>query len=257
VKFVRYQGNSGPQYGVVEDDGTVRELSGCPFGDYSIGASAGTIDQLSLLAPVDPPRVIGVGSNYIAHIEEMGLPTPPFPMLFLLPPTTVIGPGDSIVYPREGERVEFEGELVIVIGKPARRVSEAEALDYVLGYTIGNDVSERVIQFAEMKMGAIMIGKSFDTFKPLGPIIATDIDPSNVDLTTRVNGEVRQDANTSDLLFPAAKLVSYMSEAMTLLPGDVIYSGTPAGVGQIAPGDTIDIEIQGIGTLSNSVVAED
>jgi 2-keto-4-pentenoate hydratase/2-oxohepta-3-ene-1,7-dioic acid hydratase in catechol pathway len=130
-------------------------------------------------------------------------------------------------------------------------------LDYVLGYTIGNDVSERVIQFAEMKMGAIMIGKSFDTFKPLGPIIATDIDPSNVDLTTRVNGEVRQDANTSDLLFPAAKLVSYMSEAMTLLPGDVIYSGTPAGVGQIAPGDTIDIEIQGIGTLSNSVVAED
>ena len=257
MKFVRYQGSNAPQYGVVEDDGTVRELSGSPFGDYSIGASAGTIDQLSLLAPVDPPRVIGVGSNYIAHIEEMGLPTPPFPMLFLLPPTTVIGPGDSIVYPREGERVEFEGELVIVIGKPARRVSEAEALDYVLGYTIGNDVSERVIQFAEMKMGAIMIGKSFDTFKPLGPIIATDIDPSNVDLTTRVNGEVRQDANTSDLLFPAAKLVSYMSEAMTLLPGDVIYSGTPAGVGQIAPGDTIDIEIQGIGTLSNSVVAED
>ena len=257
MKFVRYQGSGGAQYGVVEDDGTVRDLSGCPFGEYSIGGAAGAIDDLNLLAPVDPPRVIGVGSNYVAHIEEMGLPTPPFPMLFLLPSTTVIGSGDSIVYPRQGERVEFEGELVIVIGKRARRVSESEALDYVLGYTIGNDVSERVIQFAEMKMGAIMIGKSFDTFKPLGPIIATDIDPSNVDLTTRVNGELRQHGNTSDLLFPAAKLVSYMSEAMTLLPGDVIYSGTPAGVGPIAPGDTIDIEIAGIGVLSNSIVAED
>jgi 2-keto-4-pentenoate hydratase/2-oxohepta-3-ene-1,7-dioic acid hydratase in catechol pathway len=219
---------------------------------------------VQLEVPVVPPTFYAAGINYPEHVTwaaHMRGQEPDLPKkadVGYRAVNALVPDGHDIIVPADAtEQLQYEGELVAVIGKTCRNVSEEEALDYVLGYTIGNDVSERVIQFAEMKMGAIMIGKSFDTFKPLGPIIATDIDPSNVDLTTRVNGEVRQDANTSDLLFPAAKLVSYMSEAMTLLPGDVIYSGTPAGVGQIAPGDTIDIEIQGIGTLSNSVVAED
>ena len=256
MKFLRYESSRGPQYGVLEDDGGVRELSGSPFGDFDVGAAAGQLDGLKLLAPVIPPRVIGVGLNCGSHIEEEGEAAPEIPMLFMLPPTTVIGSGEPIVYPRQGEDVEFEGEFVVVVGKEARRVPEDQALEYVLGYTCGNDVSERVIQEAEMKLGCLLVGKGFDTFKPLGPVIATDVDPDNVDLTARVNGELKQKTNTSDLIFSAAKLVSYLSDAMTLQPGDLIYTGTPGGVGAINPGDTVEIELSGIGVLRNTVVAE-
>ena len=153
--------------------------------------------------------------------------------------------------------MEYEAELAAVIGKPARHIPEESALEYVLGYTCGNDVSERVVQFAEMKMGALLVGKGFDTFCPLGPVIATGLDPTNRDVMARLNGELRQNGNTSDLLFSVAKLVSYISESMLLLPGDVIMTGTPSGVGPIAPGDVVEIEISGVGVLRNPVVAED
>ena len=146
--------------------------------------------------------------------------------------------------------------MAVIIGKQTRRVSETEALDYVLGYTCGNDISERVIQFAEMEMGCMLLGKGFDTFCPLGPVIATGLDPTNLDIKTRLNGEVKQDSNTADLLFSVAHLVSYISAVMTLLPGDVIMTGTPSGVGPIAPGDTVELEISGVGVLRNPVVAE-
>ena len=172
------------------------------------------------------------------------------------PSTAVIGPEEPIIYPTQGEEVHYECELAVVIGKPARRVPKSQALDYVLGYTCGNDVSERTIQFAEMKTGCMLIGKGFDTFCPLGPCITTDLDPTNLDLSTRLNGEIRQDANTSDLIFPVADLVAYISEAFTLLPGDVIMTGTPEGIGPMSPGDTVEIEVEGVGTLRNSVVSE-
>ena len=177
-------------------------------------------------------------------------------MLFMKPATAIIAQGEPIVYPAHGKVVHHEAELTAVIGRETRRVSEEAALDYVLGYTCGNDVSERVIQAAEMQMGAMLVGKGIDTFCPLGPVIATGLDPTDIDVRARVNGETKQSSNTSDLLFSVAHLVSYISESVTLLPGDVILTGTPEGVGPIGPGDTVEIELSGVGVLSNPVVAE-
>jgi 2-keto-4-pentenoate hydratase/2-oxohepta-3-ene-1,7-dioic acid hydratase in catechol pathway len=169
----------------------------------------------------------------------------------------VIGPGAPIVYPREGREVHYEAELAVVIGRRARRVPRERALDVVLGYTCANDVSERVIQRAEMDMGALVVGKGFDSFQPLGPWIATGLDPSDLRVQARLNGKTRQDSRTSDLLFDVPALIAYLSAAITLEPGDVIITGTPAGVGAMRPGDVVEIEVEGIGVLRNPVVAED
>ena len=256
MKILRYSADGEIHYGILEEDGTVRRLTGSPFESLDTSDVVTHLDRVSVLAPVEAPRVIGVGLNYSEHARESGQDPPPFPMLFMKPSTGVIGPEEPIVYPHQGKDIHYECELAVVIGKTARRVPDAEALDCVLGYTCGNDVSERVIQAAEMALGCMLIGKGFDTFCPLGPVIATGLDPTHLDVTTRLNGEVRQQANTSDLLFSVAQLISYISEAMTLLPGDVIMTGTPSGVGPFAPGDTIEIEISGIGILRNPVIAE-
>jgi 2-keto-4-pentenoate hydratase/2-oxohepta-3-ene-1,7-dioic acid hydratase in catechol pathway len=250
-------GGAGDSWGLLVDDETIDLLAGSPFEGLQPTGEKRALASVKLLAPIGTgARLIGVGLNYLKHAEESNLPAPEQPMLFHLPSTAIVGPGDDIVYPREAQVVHFEGELGVVIGQPARRVSAANALDYVLGYTIGNDVSERVIQKKEMANGCMLICKGYDTFKPLGPWIATELDPSDLQLTTRVNGDVKQSSSTSDLIFPVAQLIEYMSAAMTLLPGDIIMTGTPSGVGDIQPGDEIVIDIGGIGTLSNSVVAE-
>ena len=256
VKILRYQSDAGAQYGVLEGDATVRQLVGSPFGDYEVGQAVGSLDSLKLLAPVAPSKVIGVGANYKLHIEEGSGSVPEVPMLFTKPPTAVVGPEEPIVYPTGAESVQFEGELVVVMGKTARHVSEEDALDYVLGYTCGNDVSHREVQLAEMAMGVLLLGKGYDSFCPLGPVIATGLDPSNLMLETRLNGERRQQTNTSDLLFSVPHLISFMTRYFTLLPGDVISTGTPSGVGDMGPGDSVEIEIEGIGVLRNHVVAE-
>lgn len=256
MKIVRYEANGTAAYGVLRHDDSIRELIGSPFGEFSVGDEVANLATARVLPPVEPQKIIGVGLNYIKHIQEVGMSKPDFPMLFMKPHTSVIGHRDPIIYPTHGERTEYECELTVVIGRRARRVSEDEALDCVLGYTCGNDVSERTIQFAEMKMGAMLIGKGFDTFCPLGPVIATDLDPSDLRIQTRLNGETRQDDRTSDLLFSVPKLVSYVSEAMTLEPGDCILTGTPSGVGPIKPGDVVEIDIEGVGVLQNPVVAE-
>ncbi len=256
MKLVRYAVEGTVAYGVLEEGGIVRRLAGSPFEPLKADPTIHSVDEVRLLAPVDAPRIIGVGLNYVSHIRECNLSTPALPMLFMKHPSTVIGPGEPIVYPKQGQKVEYEGELAVVIGRHARRVSEDHALEYVLGYTCANDVSERVTQLAEMKMGCLLVGKSYDTFCPLGPIIATGLDPTSLELTTRLNGQVRQRITTSDLLFSAAKLVSYLSQAMNLWPGDVILTGTPSGVGPIQPGDVVEVEISGIGVLCNPVVAE-
>jgi 2-keto-4-pentenoate hydratase/2-oxohepta-3-ene-1,7-dioic acid hydratase in catechol pathway len=177
-------------------------------------------------------------------------------MLFMKPQTALVGPGEAIIYPKKGEDIHYEAELVAVMGRTARRVEEKDALDYVLGYTCGNDVSDRVIQKSEMSFGCLFAGKAFETFAPMGPVISTGLDPHNLEIIGRLNGEIRQHGHTSDLLFSVAKLIAYLSSFMTLLPGDVIMTGTPAGVGQIKPGDVFEVEIPGIGKLSNPVVAE-
>jgi 2-keto-4-pentenoate hydratase/2-oxohepta-3-ene-1,7-dioic acid hydratase in catechol pathway len=257
MQIARYRIDDSTHHGSLEGK-SLRRLSGDLFGKLTPTGQLDALDDAQLLSPVDPPRIFGAGLNYISHIEEMKLKRPVAPLLFMKPPTAVIGPNEAIVYPRSDKELEvhFEGELVVVIGRRARRLSEAEALGAVLGYTCGNDLSERVIQRVEMAMGHLLIGKAYDTFCPLGPVIATDLDPTDLLLETRVNGALRQSVRTSDLLYSVAYLVSYISQAVTLLPGDIILSGTPFGVGPTVPGDIIDITIEGIGTLHNPVVAE-
>lgn len=257
MKIVRYKHGDSIFYGSVLDDDTIERLAGSPFdGQISLTGHKVPKEQVKLLAPVANPRIFGVGFNYIAHIKETGWDTPSIPMLFVKPTTALAGPDDPIIYPNTGEEVHYEAELVVVIGREARRVPEEQALDYVLGYTCGNDVSDRVIQREEMKFGCLFAGKAFETFAPIGPVITTGLDPSNLTIVGRLNGEVRQRGSTSDLLFSVPKLIAYLSTFMTLLPGDVIMTGTPSGVGPIKPGDVFEVEIEGIGTLSNPVIAE-
>ena len=258
MKIIRYATSQNePMYGAIEDGTAIHAIKGSLFEGFTVGDKVAELgDQIEILPPIMPGKIICVGLNYVSHIEEMNLVKPTRPMLFAKPATTVIGNGENIVYPKGSSRVDFEAELTVVIGKEARRVSEDRALDVVLGYTCANDVSERDIQFAEMKSGAMLIGKGFDTFCPLGPVIATDLDPTNLDVITRLNGEVKQKGNTSDLLFSVANLISYISQAMTLLPGDIILTGTPSGVGPIKPNDVVEIEVPGIGILRNPVTAE-
>jgi 2-keto-4-pentenoate hydratase/2-oxohepta-3-ene-1,7-dioic acid hydratase in catechol pathway len=258
MKIVRYQYRGQSAYGSLEADGYIYRLSASPFeGPYEVLRQERVPSKdVRLLSPVARPRIFGAGFNYVSHIKETGWEIPEVPALFVKPETALAGPGDPIIYPRGAVNIHYEAELVVVMGRTARRVSEGDALSYVLGYTCGNDVSDRTIQAKEMKFGCLFAGKAFDTFAPIGPVIATDVDPSNLEVVGRLNGVVKQRGRTSDLLFSVSNLVSYLSGFMTLFPGDIIMTGTPSGIGPIAPGDTFEVEIEGIGILSNPVVRE-
>lgn len=255
-RIIRYERGGTASYGLLEEEDRIAPLPGDPFDGLTPGGERIALDDVRLLCPVAAPRIFGVGLNYVSHAEEMNLPQPKVPMLFMKPSTAAIGPGEPILYPPEAKNLHFEAEVAVVIGKRGRRVAEAEAIGLVLGYTCGNDVSERVIQRAEMDQGCLLIGKGYDSFNPLGPAIATDLDPGDIGLLGRVNGEERQRNNTGDLIYSIPALIAYMSAAMTLLPGDVIMTGTPAGVGPVEPGDSVEIEVEGAGVLTNPVVAE-
>ena len=256
MHIVRYALGGRVHYGIIEDENTIARLEDLPFEDLRASGIKDELAAVRILAPVHLPRVFGVAYNYTAHTQEAGKVVPQQPVLFMKPSTAVIGTGESIVYPTGGDNIHFEGELVVVIGKLARHVPESQALDYVLGYTCGNDVSDRVVQRRESEFGCLLAGKGYDTFAPMGPVIVSGLDPSNLQIITRVNGVVRQDGNTADLLFSVPAMIAYLSRFMTLLPGDMIMSGTPAGVGPIKVGDTIEVEIPGIGVLRNDVIAE-
>ena len=256
MKIARYRAGNDIHYGALRDDGMLDRLAGSPFDSLALSGKLDAPGAIRILCPVAAPRIFGVGLNYAAHAKEAGMAIPQMPMLFMKPDSAAVGPEDPIIYPLEGERVDYECELAVVLKKGGRRVAEADALDLVLGYTCGNDVSQRPIQFAEMKMGTLLIGKGFDSFCPLGPVIATGLDPGHLDIATRLNGRTVQHSNTSDLIFSVPKLLSYLSQAITLRAGDVIITGTPAGIGPMLPGDVVEIEIEGIGVLRNPVVAE-
>ncbi|MGZ4846491.1 MAG: fumarylacetoacetate hydrolase family protein [Halobacteriota archaeon] len=209
------------------------------------------LSELQVLAPACPSKIVGVGLNYIDHARELGTHVPERPTIFLKPSTSVIGTGDSIVHPAISSRVDFEGELAIVIGQRCVNVEDSKRV--ILGYTCLNDVTARDLQIQD---GQWTRSKSFDTFAPLGPFIATELDPRNAHLVTRVNGRQLQSQNTRDLVFDIDYLVRFISRIMTLEVGDVITTGTPSGVGQLRPGDTVDVDITGIGTLSNNVISE-
>lgn len=255
MRLIRYA-DPTIRFGILEKDNTIQPLLGTPFeGIHPRGAKT-KLSDVRLLAPVEPRNIFGAGLNYVKHAQEVNMPLPVVPMLFMKPTSAIIGPDAAIVYPKQGKTVHFEAEVVVVIGRTARRVPEAKVRDCILGYTCGNDVSERVIQSAEMKQGCLVTGKSFDTFAPIGPAIETELDPANIRILGRVNGEKRQDSNTSDLVYSIPKLVSYLSDAFTLLPGDIIMTGTPSGIGPIVPGDVVEIEIPEVGILRNPVIAE-
>ncbi|MFF8394813.1 fumarylacetoacetate hydrolase family protein [Streptomyces sp. NPDC016172] len=257
MRIVRYAVDGVRHYGELEvGDARITRLEGDPFTGLSPTGHIDKAGDVVVLPPLERPRIFGFAYNYASHVDETDREVPEVPVCFMKPSTAVVGPGDAIVYPADGELVHFEGELVVVIGKEARHVKPTEAHEYILGYTCGNDVSDRIVQRRESKYGTLLIGKGQDTFAPLGPVIATELDPSGLSLTTRVNGTVVQSASTADLLLAVPDLVSYLSRYLTLLPGDVIMTGTPSGVGPIRPGDEIEVEIEGIGVLRNPVVAE-
>ncbi len=249
MKIVRFSHRNQEAYGLLEGE-TIYALEGSLFGQKQRGQAVTSLSEVRLLAPLTPGKVVGVGLNYRDHAAESGKPLPTAPLMFMKPSTGVIGPEEAIIYPPQSQLVHYEAELAVIIGRRAKNVSEAEALDFVLGYTCANDVSARDIQYAE---GHNTHGKAFDTFLPLGPAIVTGLDHRNLRIASRVNGEGRQNSSTANLVFGVAYLVSHISQVMTLLPGDVIITGTPAGVGPLAVGDVVEVEIEDIGVLRNTV----
>ena len=256
--IIRYERNGKIKHGwMVEDENKVRVIEGDIYKVQSAKPIMTGLElplgDVNLLAPSTPSKVVCIGVNYRDHAEEMGLELPVEPLMFLKPSTTVVGPEEPIVYPKLTENLHYEGELAVVIKKEAKRVKAADAEDYILGFTCAIDVTARDLQ---MKDGQWTRGKSFDTFCPLGPAIAAKVDYQNLRIVTRVNGEVRQDSNTNQMVFTVPQLVEAVSTVMTLLPGDVILTGTPSGVGALQVGDEISVTIEGIGTLRTRVEAE-
>jgi 2-keto-4-pentenoate hydratase/2-oxohepta-3-ene-1,7-dioic acid hydratase in catechol pathway len=251
VRILRYESAGVARYGVLRD-GRVHPLSGNIFSDYRVDeGTALNLDALRLLAPVTPTKIVAVGINYRDHAEEFGHDIPDEPVLFMKPPSSVIGPGEPIRCPSSSRRVDFEAELAAVVGRRARGVAPDDAADFVLGYICLNDVTARDLQRRD---GQWTRAKSFDTFCPLGPWIETDLDPARARVTCRLNGEVRQSSRTDNFIFPFPVLFSFVSGIMTLEPGDVITTGTPSGVGPMRAGDRVTVEVEGIGALENPVV---
>jgi 2-keto-4-pentenoate hydratase/2-oxohepta-3-ene-1,7-dioic acid hydratase in catechol pathway len=238
-------------YGAVEEDG-IRLHRGSPFIAWEPTETIVDWNDARLLAPVIPTKIIAIGRNYVDHAEEMGNPVPVEPMIFLKPPTSVIGPFANIRIPPQSSEIHHEAEIAAVIGKVTRNVAIEDVGAHILGYTAANDVTARDLQRID---GKFTRAKGFDTFCPLGPVIDTDLDPQEgLSIICRVNGEITQSGSTADMVFGVGELVAYVSAIMTLLPGDVILTGTPAGVGPMVAGDTVEVEVEGIGHLVNPVV---
>ena len=253
MKIIYYtHKNSTPKFGWIHDD-LVGELSAPPFGAYRRLEATIPIKEILILNPVQPGKIIAVGRNYPEHAAEHQAEIPDLPLIFLKPPTTIIGPSESIILPPQSQQIEHEAELAVVIGRGGRWIEQEEVFDYVLGYTIANDVTARDLQNRD---GQWTRAKGFDTFCPIGPWIETELDPSDLLITCRVNGEIRQMSSTREMVFSIPQLIVYISSVMTLMPGDLILTGTPAGVSKIVDGDEIEIEIEGIGKLSNHVGKE-
>jgi 2-keto-4-pentenoate hydratase/2-oxohepta-3-ene-1,7-dioic acid hydratase in catechol pathway len=256
VRIARYTTGEDPAYGVVEGEAgneVIRSLQGDPLyiglvpGDTEIA-----LEEVRLLAPVIPrSKVIGIGRNYADHAKELGNEVPAEPLMFLVPNTAVVGPGDPVVIPRQSTNVHYEGELAVVIGKIAKDVRVEDAMDCVWGYTVADDVTARDLQKSD---GQWARAKGFDTFCPLGPWVETELDVTDLRLVTRLDGEVVQDGTTADMVHNVADLIAYASAAFTLLPGDVILTGTPSGVGPVRAGQRVSVEVEGIGTLDNPFV---
>jgi 2-keto-4-pentenoate hydratase/2-oxohepta-3-ene-1,7-dioic acid hydratase in catechol pathway len=250
MKIVRFATGGKFGYGILSDE-SIQCIDGRPFRYIKPIDQYYRLSEVRLLSPCVPSKVVAVGLNYLSHANETNTSLPKMPLIFLKPSTAVIGPEDNIVYPAMSTRVDYEGELGVVIKKQAHRVETGDALDYVLGYTCFNDVTARDLQSTD---GQWTRAKGFDTFAAMGPCIETELEPGNLALETYLNGELKQQGNTNDLIYPVPELISFISYVMTLLPGDIIATGTPSGIGPMNPGDTVEVTIESIGTLRNYVV---
>ena len=255
MRIMRYRTSDGAaRWGRIDEQERVVPLADAPWAAALDRPAEGPrLDEVQLLAPTTPTKIIGVGRNYAAHAAEHKVDLPEQPLIFFKPPSAVIGPGEAIRLPPESSRVEHEAELAVVIGRPGRRIEEAGALAHVLGYTVGLDVTARDLQRSDAQWTR---GKGFDTFCPLGPWIETDLDPAAVEVSCSVNSELRQRGSGSEMVFSVPYLIAYISAAMTLMPGDVILTGTPAGVGPLAEGDRIEAAVSGIGGITHDVRAD-
>lgn len=243
------------KYGIVEGE-MIRELAGHPYREIIKTSNTRPLAATQLLAPCEPTKIIAGGANYRGHLKEIGLPVPTVPVFFLKPPTALSGPNQPVIYPPETQKLEYEGELAVVVKSPMRNTPPSEVLGNLLGYTCVNDVTARDIQVIGGNLLHLCHSKSFDTFCPAGPWVETELDAHSVDIELRINGEVRQrKTNTSDMIFPVEEMVSYFSRVMTLLPGDLILTGAPPGIGGMKVGDDVEVIIQGIGTLRHGVIA--
>lgn len=252
MRIARYRFEQDVSYGIV-DGQVVRQIAGTPFpsgSDVEVTGREHDIDEVDILAPVLPTKIVAVAKNYADHAEEMGTEVPAEPMIFLKPSTSVIGPEGIIALPAQSENVEHEAELAVVIGRLCKDVPEHRVGEVILGYTCANDITARDLQARDGQWGR---AKGFDTFCPLGPWIVTDLDPDELVIECEVNEQVRQDGSTADMVRTVPELVAWISRVMTLVPGDVILTGTPAGVGPLRNGDTVTVTIEGIGTLDNIV----
>lgn len=256
TSYVRYQQGDAASYGILTDE-KIEQLDGAPWNGGSRTGATVALDNVTLLAPAEPSKVIAVGYNYISHRENMtheeNRPIPEYPPIFLKLPTTITGPETDVVYPQDATDLHYEGELVIVIGKTASKISAEEAPDYIFGVTAGNDISERFWQANDLQW---FRAKGSDNFGPLGPAIVTGLDYLDLLVQTRLNGETMQSQSSMDQIHDVHAILSYVSQYATLFPGDIIYTGTPGATSAMKPGDVVEIEVQGVGVLRNRIVAE-
>ncbi|MFH1183836.1 MAG: fumarylacetoacetate hydrolase family protein [Chloroflexota bacterium] len=253
MRIVRFQsGTEAPQYGWLSED-KLGAIQGDVFGKYKRQEAKTPLSQVKLLAPCAPSKIVCVGRNYVEHAKELGNDVPKIPLIFMKPPSSILHPGGAIVLPPQSQQVEHEAELVVVIGKRGRNITTEEAKKHILGYTVGNDVTARDLQKADEQWTR---AKGFDTFCPFGPWIDTEFDTSDAVITCKVNGQPRQMASSRDMVFSVPMLIAYISSVMTLEPGDLIFTGTPSGVGPLKAGDEVVVEIEGLGVLRNPVRAE-
>ena len=252
-KFIRFLREHAERYGILDEEDIIRELKGDFFGDILFTGQQYPLSQVKILPPCQPSKIVAVGLNYRDHARELNLPEPQEPLIFLKPSSALIGHNESIIYPQMSQWVEYEAELGVVIGRQAKEIEPDKADEYIFGYTSVNDITARDLQ---KKDGQWTRAKSFDTFAAIGTYLVAEINPNNLNIKSFLNGRLCQSSNTSQLIFNTSFLVSFISRIMTMVPGDVISTGTPAGVGPMHPGDVIEIEIEQIGRLRNSVASK-
>lgn len=250
MKFARFEVNGKIYNGMAKPE-EVTVIRGSFLDRYEMTDQKYLISEISFLSPVIPTKIVCVGQNYLGHIEELGMPVPKEPIIFFKPPSCLIGHEHPIIYPKDAKRVDYEGELAIIIGKEMRNVNESEALNFVLGYSCFNDVTER--NLVGNNPFLLSLSKGIDTFGPCGPYVVTDLDPNRLMLKTFVNGELKQQDNTRNCVFNSQQVLSYISRYITLFPGDIVTTGTPQGIAPMRPGDVVEVDIEGVGCLRNRV----